>query len=179
MRFYEGQIIGGFSGKWLLLPLIDGQPVYPSSIDWRYCIDVKIMTFLGAEFCLVLNPLGGIGHNPIDRINHSDKPNCRVEGLMVVADMTIQPWDELFIDYSKLDCTEVIFDSAEQAPAFQPQQPQCNQCQAEQKSAGLSGIRELVQWLFCDCLSPEIWQQVKARLSTFLEPLRPLVGRFF
>jgi hypothetical protein len=103
------EMVGVFEGEWLTLPLgPDGQPVYPPEVDPRYCIDVALTTVAGQRSCIVLNPIpmGLVFATPLDRINHSFTPNCKVVGLAVMAAEPIPAGTELTIDYTTLDCTE-------------------------------------------------------------------------
>jgi len=104
----QGEIIGAFNGKWLVLAMGEREPKYPRGLDGRYCIDVHRFRQDGKEYCVVLNPIIH-GKTPIDRINHSDEPNCTVHGLAVVAAEDIPRGDELSIDYRTLDCTPLMF----------------------------------------------------------------------
>lgn len=109
-NIWPGEIVGVFTGEYFVTPMEGELPIYPEDLDWRYCIDAAVTTYRGERVAIVVNPISG-DKTAIDRINHSDSPNCKCAGLAVVAAEPLQRGEELTIDYQHLDATPLVFPS--------------------------------------------------------------------
>jgi len=103
-----GEVIGFFDGFWYLCPMGPVKPIYPDNVDSRFCIDVTTFKLGPRTFAVILDPLDGSEGTPLDRINHSDEPNCTARGLAVIAAGPIRRGTELTINYDDLNCTPLV-----------------------------------------------------------------------